>query len=1354
LFDINGGESYVVDRAIDIVNLTINGFGSTLEDSSDNYAAVQITGKMDVTFRSVQFVNNTGKSGGAVRITSRSYLKTVSFEDCIFRDNRAINGSAVYLDGARSLYTESVLFLRTTFSYNEAIFGAGVYMNTGCSKVFLKECTVDNNSAYNGAALYMSFKNSNIYFYNSTMVDNTASNFGGAVYLGSQNSKLYIDGCSFLRNTAYKGGALYFNRYSTTVMFEGTDIRENKATYGAGIYMGFYNNYVSFVLCTITQNTASQQGGGMYADSNNDRLVIDSSEWRSNTANAEGGALCFVGFNYFTAMTDSIFESNDAKSGGALYVSASCEDCTIRRCTFLGNRALSSHGGAINIVKAGNRLVIADSDFTSNVADSLGQGAALYLDSSASVVITNCRFERNTAAIGGSITLGASNDNTLVESSLFISNVAQGGGALYLESNKYTTVLNCTFRNNLAYSAGGAIYVKSATFSLKITKCMFDQNEANAQGGAIKLDKVDAFVSPSTFLNCVFVMNKSPFGAAMYISISTQVNITGALFDRNIASQSGGGVTISQCSGVSFFDSILTGNGAQLGAAMEVTQSLNILTHNCIFHDNKAVQGGGVYATNQVIDVLFRNCVWKNNIATDSGAAMFFLGQIYRFDFVQCQFLSNTAMQYGGAVYFGSITRYFLLEDSVFQGNIAMKQSGGAIYSIDGDDLQVMRCNFTNNTAPMGNGGALALSSWTVDIFESHFIDNFANSGGGVYFSGAMEINMDRCNIRDNSAITMGGGLVFFDSIDGAIVHSSLTNNSVVHVDIVSPGGTTDQCGSGSGSGYAGSGGSILVALSTYLNITSSVLQTSIAFSGGGVYITSSEHVRMTDCKVIDNRGSTGAAVHVDYVDHFSCEDSELSRNFATAYGAGIFAKESKNIMIVNSLFESNYAQNASGSALFLSSSEVGLIGNSFLKNSAPRGGGGGVYWSTFSGMVEPFGILNNTYEANIALYGGNYATDSWGLWFDNPYDNVYVTDYTTYVPTIMVKIVDYYNETVRTARMYVDIAPVVKVCNDGTTAYVSGGVTQEIINGNSSFSSINAVCAPGDNMNITASSTIALSTVALKTFSATTTIYFRECQVGETLSNSICIQCPENSYTFESGGDKCYSCPEHSTSCYGSIVDVEVGYWRISNDSVSLLECPMGSASCLGGTNSNDASCRKGYHGEWVDSCLFCSCVIYQFINDIGILIGPLCAVCDDDYGYVSSRNECLICEDLHINPVMIVGLVTIVLLLAVAVYSIFFLPEDWSSVFAPIKGLATRMIQKKSPSTSEGRESQWGADKSNGEMLVVQTSLSPLNDADISQLDGNEGKIAQDVARISRVSMSNAEVLDSLEKKGFDGT
>jgi predicted outer membrane repeat protein len=230
LFDINGGESYVVDRAIDIVNLTINGFGSTLEDSSDNYAAVQITGKMDVTFRSVQFVNNTGKSGGAVRITSRSYLKTVSFEDCIFRDNRAINGSAVYLDGARSLYTESVLFLRTTFSYNEAIFGAGVYMNTGCSKVFLKECTVDNNSAYNGAALYMSFKNSNIYFYNSTMVDNTASNFGGAVYLGSQNSKLYIDGCSFLRNTAYKGGALYFNKYSTTVTFEGTDIRENKAT--------------------------------------------------------------------------------------------------------------------------------------------------------------------------------------------------------------------------------------------------------------------------------------------------------------------------------------------------------------------------------------------------------------------------------------------------------------------------------------------------------------------------------------------------------------------------------------------------------------------------------------------------------------------------------------------------------------------------------------------------------------------------------------------------------------------------------------------------------------------------------------------------------------------------------------------------------------------------------------------------------------------------------------------------------------------------------------------------------------------------------------------------------------------
>lgn len=250
------------------------------------------------------------------------------------------------------------------------------------------------------------------------------------------------------------------------------------------------------------------------------------------------------------------------------------------------------------------------------------------------------------------------------------------------------------------------------------------------------------------------------------------------------------------------------------------------------------------------------------------------------------------------------------------------------------------------------------------------------------------------------------------------------------------------------------------------------------------------------------------------------------------------------------------------------------------MNNIAPRGGGGGLYWSTVSGMDEPAGIMSNSYEFNDALYGKDYATDIWALSFANPSDGIYVNDYTTYIPSIVVQIVDFYNETISTASMYVDVSAVAKTCIDGTTAYVSGGVTKETKNGNSSFDSVNAVCSPGDSMDITASGTIALSSMTLQTLTATTTIHFRDCIAGEILSNSMCVQCPENSYTFETGGYKCYSCPDHSTGCYGSTIEVEAGYWRISNESESLLECPMGVASCSGGTESNDASCNAGYHG------------------------------------------------------------------------------------------------------------------------------------------------------------------------------
>lgn len=128
-----------------------------------------------------------------------------------------------------------------------------------------------------------------------------------------------------------------------------------------------------------------------------------------------------------------------------------------------------------------------------------------------------------------------------------------------------------------------------------------------------------------------------------------------------------------------------------------------------------------------------------------------------------------------------------------------------------------------------------------------------------------------------------------------------------------------------------------------------------------------------------------------------------------------------------------------------------------------------------------------------------------------------------------------------------------------------------------------------------------------------------------------------------------------------------------------------------------------------------------------------------------MSSRNECLTCEELHINPAMIVGLVVIVLVLAVTVYCIFFLPEDWSSVFAPIKVLANDLIRKRTLNRAEPQSIQ-DVQYDNSDISLVQTSLSPL--AESTSIDKDNTSQSR-----SRLSMSNAAVLDSQESERFNG-
>lgn len=96
---------------------------------------------------------------------------------------------------------------------------------------------------------------------------------------------------------------------------------------------------------------------------------------------------------------------------------------------------------------------------------------------------------------------------------------------------------------------------------------------------------------------------------------------------------------------------------------------------------------------------------------------------------------------------------------------------------------------------------------------------------------------------------------------------------------------------------------------------------------------------------------------------------------------------------------------------------------------------------------------------------------------------------------------------------------------------------------------------------------------------------------------------------------------------CVAGQVTVEAGYWRPSNDSRFVLECPTGGAGCAGGMGSGDGVCKKGYEG-------------------------PLCSVCSEGYGNVGSF--CMPCGDRGLSVfIMFVIFIVAVLVCIVLIKS-----------------------------------------------------------------------------------------------------
>ncbi len=292
---------------------------------------------------------------------------------------------------------------------------------------------------------------------------NIASGIGGAIYLNGCNAE--IDGASFIDNIANGASAIYFYKGDSTVSnsyFSGNTAMKDGSYVKSGVLKtGGSPAYVTLTKNIFEKNKA-QIGSVIYFE-NGTSLTSSNNIYRENESTSNGGAFSTKLTTSFSG--DTFYKNKAGGNGGAIH-SANTPVVTITGCTFTENRVASSKdGGAIY---AQYQYTISDSVFDGNFAK---RGGALYLygGSTGCSVNLNGNVKFLTASDTIYLATGTDKNGTIHYSTLNITNAAITlNAALEAVEGCNVNVTNSTliFGNTEEINIAGLTFSGSNTINL------------------------------------------------------------------------------------------------------------------------------------------------------------------------------------------------------------------------------------------------------------------------------------------------------------------------------------------------------------------------------------------------------------------------------------------------------------------------------------------------------------------------------------------------------------------------------------------------------------------------------------------------------------------------------------------------------------------------------------------------------------------------------------------------------------------------------------------------------------------------------------------------------------------------
>jgi hypothetical protein len=217
----------------------------------------------------------------------------------------------------------------------------------------------------------------------------------GQLELNMQNAStsITIDGpganlLSISGNNASRVFAVYYG----TASISGVTITGGAVDRGAGVRD--IGSTVSLTDCTVSGNSASVNGGGIY-NQNGGQLTLTDCTVSGNTTAGGGAGLYTVVRGSTTTLTDCTVSSNSAGgSGGGLSSDATT---MLTNCTVSDNSAPTEGGGIANV---GGTTTLTNCTVYGNSTGDNGGGIA---NDSATTTLTNCTVSGNSASQGGGL---------------------------------------------------------------------------------------------------------------------------------------------------------------------------------------------------------------------------------------------------------------------------------------------------------------------------------------------------------------------------------------------------------------------------------------------------------------------------------------------------------------------------------------------------------------------------------------------------------------------------------------------------------------------------------------------------------------------------------------------------------------------------------------------------------------------------------------------------------------------------------------------------------------------------------------------------------------------------------------